>query len=130
MTHTKKTTLFIIDDDPVFARLLQMHVREKNTFDVHVFSSGEAGLAHLHLMPKIIILDYQLGGEQALNGKQVWGILKLSPLQPKVIMMSAQKDGSLVLELVNMGIRDYIVKERGALKGLDEALDDYLSRQE
>jgi hypothetical protein len=59
---------------------------------VRVFSSGEKCPAHLHLQPRVVLLAYQLGGESALNGRQVLKVLLECPWRPKVVFTSNQQD--------------------------------------
>jgi DNA-binding NtrC family response regulator len=127
MSTSKKVTLFIVDDDPAYLKIVAWHLKAKNAFDIHTFESGEACLENLNLKPEVIVLDYYLGSKEQINGKEVFlTIQKISP-KPKVIMMSGQTDGNLVLELINMGVRDYIIKEdKDALQELDEALEEFI----
>ncbi len=55
--------------------------------------------------------------------------LKESHVKAKVIMMSAQGEGKIVLELVKMGVRDYVMKDEEAMTNPDAIIGEYLSTQ-
>ncbi|MBD0255968.1 MAG: response regulator [Cytophagales bacterium] len=112
--------VFVVDDNPMFARLLQVHLNNAGRFDVHVFPSGEKCLAYLHLQPRAVLLDYQLGGENALNGQQVLRVLLECPWHPKVIFMSNHQDKEQ--ELLQSGVLAFIAKDKGAFSRLDAVL--------
>lgn len=118
--------VFIVDDNPMFARLLQVHLTNAGSrFAVHLFPSGEKCLAHLHLEPQLLLLDYQLGGEEALNGRQVFGVLRECSWKPKVIFMSSRQDQEQ--ELLQSGALAFILKDKNAFAKLDAVLAAYLS---
>ena len=119
----------MVDDDPAYSRIIQAHLQSKYAAKVYVFHSGEECMQHLSLKLEIIILDYYLGEANRLNGKEVWARLKDSKVKSKVIMMSAQGEGKIVLELVRMGVRDYVMKDEEAMTNLDDLIQEYLSSQ-
>ncbi len=124
-----KLIFFVVDDDPAYSRIVQAHLQAKYAAKVHVFHSGEECMQQLSLKPEIIILDYYLGEANRLNGKEVWKSLKDSQVKSKVIMMSAQGEGKIVLELVKMGVRDYVMKDEEAMTNLDDIIGEYFSAQ-
>jgi CheY-like chemotaxis protein len=117
--------VFIVDDNSMFARLLQLHLTNAGRFEVQVFPSGEKSLAHLYLKPQLLLLDYQLGGENALNGMQVLRVLRECPWKPGVIFMSNQQDKEQ--ELLESGVLAFISKDKDAFAKLDAVLATYLS---
>lgn len=120
--------LFLVDDDEVFLMILRRHLELKKRFEIYSFNSGESCLEQLQLKPDIIILDYNLNRSGSLmNGKQVLEEVFKLPERPKIIMLSGQEDGQLVLELIKKGIRDYIVKSPDSLNELDEILSAYIA---
>lgn len=128
--NATKVTLFIVEDDPTFRLILTRHIGLKNIFTIYPFASGEECVDNLHLEPEIIILDYNLdrsGG--IMDGKAVVSAIRQQHLKPKVVMLSGQDDGNLVLELIREGgIRDYVVKGTNSLDELDEILTQYLNQ--
>jgi DNA-binding NarL/FixJ family response regulator len=125
---TNKTRIFIMDDDESFLFVLKRHLERKNIFEIHTFNTGEAGINQLHLNPEILILDYNLNRSGSrLNGREIMQIAKQQLKNSKIVMLSGQQDGQLVLELIQLGIRDYIVKGINSLDELDEILNLYMS---
>lgn len=120
--------IFLVDDDETFLMILRRHLELKKKFEIYSFNSGESCLEQLHVSPDIIVLDYNLNRSGSLmNGSEVLEeVLKL-PIRPKIIMLSGQEDGQLVLELIKKGIRDYIVKSPDSLHELDEILAAYIA---
>jgi DNA-binding NarL/FixJ family response regulator len=108
--------LFIVDDNILFARLLKVYIAKEYKYDISVFATGELCLAHLHLMPQIIILNYQFGGDDTLNGEQVLRVLQQCPWKPKVIFVSSQQDYSH--KLLQLGIQAYIAKDSSVFSNL------------
>ena len=125
-----KIKVFFIDDDESFLFVLKRHLERKNIFEIHSFTSGEAGIEQLHINPEILILDYKLNRSGSrMNGQQVVEVVKQQLKKIKIIMLSGQKDGHLVLELIRMGIKEYLVKSADSLEELDYLLDFYLSER-
>jgi DNA-binding NarL/FixJ family response regulator len=125
-----KTRIFIMDDDESFLFVLKRHLERKNIFEIHTFNTGEAGINQLHLNPEILILDYNLNRSGSrLNGREIMQIAKQQLKNVKIIMLSGQEDGELVFELIQMGIRDYIVKGINSLDELDGILELYMSEK-
>ena len=65
-----KQSVYIVDDDPLFAQMLHDHITADGMRKVRVFHSGEECLQHLFEKPNTIILDYHLDSVQksAANG--------------------------------------------------------------
>ena len=127
---SQKIRLFIMDDDESFLFVLKRHVERKNIFEIHTFNTGEAVIEQLHLNPEMLILDYNLNRSGSrLNGREVMEMAKNKLPDAKIIMLSGQEDGQLVLELIRLGIREYIVKGINSLEELDEILHMYMSEK-
>jgi DNA-binding NarL/FixJ family response regulator len=105
-------------------------LERKNIFEIHTFNTGEAGIEQLHLNPDILILDYNLNRSGSrMNGREVMEVTKRQLQKARIIMLSGQEDGQLVLELIRQGIREYIVKGINSLDELDEILSMYMSEK-
>jgi len=122
-----KPLIFIIDDDPVIHKLVEAELKS-DKLDVMSFSYGEDSLVELFREPDLIILDYcfvnrskpVLGGMDILKE-----IRKTEPVIP-VIILSGQESGGVVLELIRMGIEEYVIKENDWLVRLKEAVNSIL----
>ncbi|HSO77975.1 MAG TPA: response regulator [Bacteroidales bacterium] len=111
--------VFVVDDDPFITALVAGRLGAEG-FRVRTFSYGEECLASLRENPDLIILDYYFvrDSEHQMNGMAVFDeILRIMP-GVKVIMLSAQEKGDVVLELARKGISDYVIKDTSLMDNL------------
>jgi len=100
--------VFIVEDDPLFAKLAKYAFELNPDYEVHVYTSGQDCIQHLHLHPVIISLDYSLPD---MTGKEVLEKIKNYNKDIEVIILSGQKDIVVAVELLKAGAFDYIVKD-------------------
>jgi len=106
-----KSTLWLVEDDPVWAELVQ--ARLGNKYQIRHLSSAEEALQAIQTekLPKIILLDYHLGAQQ--TGVTILKALHKSDSPdkpPYVIMLSAQEDIQTAADTFTYGAYDYVVK--------------------
>ena len=126
-SNPPKIRLFLVDDHEATLKMLKRFFEKKEGFTVHTFDSGEACMSSMDLRPDIMILDYELEyGGGKLNGRDI--VMKVQDLgyDPKIIMLTGQENGKAVLDLINRGIRDYIIKDENAFAELEEIVDEYV----
>ena len=70
MNDNNKVKIFLVDDDALFLKSLELEFLDNADFIVETYSTGELCIANLSHNPDVIILDYQLDGivENAMNG--------------------------------------------------------------
>ena len=70
MIIENKIKIFLVDDDAVFLKTLEIEFMQHGDFAIETFSSGELCMNNLSKNPDVIILDYHLDGinENAMNG--------------------------------------------------------------
>lgn len=70
MNNGKSIKLFLVDDDAIYLKLLEIEFLEHADFNIEKFATGELCVANLSHNPDIIILDYYLNGieKDAMNG--------------------------------------------------------------
>ena len=117
--------IFIIEDDDIYAEFLKKSLRRK--YKIHSFTNAEECLVALKsIQPDIFIIDYKLPG---MTGMELYEKIKAyTDSEPKVIMLSGIDDGSLVLEFIRKGIRNYVEKDEkviDSLVSIIEGKDDY-----
>ena len=100
--------VFVVEDDPLFAKLAKYTFELNPDYEVHVYTSGQDCIEHLHLHPVIISLDYSLPD---MTGKEVLEKIKNYNKEIEVIILSGQKDIVVAVELLKAGTFDYIVKD-------------------
>jgi two-component system OmpR family response regulator len=122
-----KPTVFVVDDDDTSLFILRKYIDRRKQFSLHTFSSGEDCVSELGLKPELVILDYYLNqNDSQMNGNDVVKVIKEKGFNPRIVMLSGQEDGKIVLDLINQGVRDYIIKGENAFSELDEILSDFL----
>ncbi len=100
--------IFIVEDDKVTAKMLSHYLSLNPDNDVEVFHSGKECLEHLQNPPDVICLDYQLPGEV---GTEILEKIQSRHPDLPVIVVSAQKEVATAINLLKMGIHDYLVKD-------------------
>ncbi len=105
------TRIFIVEDDPMYARVLSYHLTQNPEYQVEVFSKGRECINNMYKKPDIITLDYKLPDMSGL--KVLQKIHAASPEIP-VIIISGQEDINTAVELLKAGAYDYIVKNDDA----------------
>lgn len=124
MTNKQSIKLFLVDDDAIFLKLLELEFSDASNFDVNTFATGEAFLSHLSDLPDIIILDYHLDGIDrfAINGLDVLKEIKKFIVDIPVIMLSSQDKIEVAINCMHYGAFDYVVKSETAFLRLQKAI--------
>jgi len=102
-------TIFILEDDLIFAKIMAYHLSLNPDYEVEVFQDGKSLLANLYKNPSVITLDYNLPG---MTGLEV--LTKIREFNPDlpVVIVSGQQDISTAIELLKKGVYDYIIKDQ------------------
>ncbi len=100
--------IFVVEDDPMYARILSYHLTQNPDYEVEVFNNARSCLRSLHKMPNLITLDYSLPD---LTGGETLKKIKDFNADVPVIIISGQNDISTAVELLKDGAYDYIVKD-------------------
>lgn len=99
--------IFVVDDNPLFVRVVQKTLQDNPDFDVCPIPTGRELLKRLDEQPDIITLDYTLPDS---NGKELLAKVKDKLPDTQVIIVSGQSDVATAIELLKLGAFDYIVK--------------------
>src|SRR5689334_10993876 len=101
-------SIFIVEDDPWYGEILEYHLSLNPDYHIRRFETGKDCLANLHLKPSLITMDYSLPDTTGLElFKQARA---LNPDVP-VIIISGQEDISTAVEMLKLGVSDYLVKD-------------------
>lgn len=116
MSQEQKIKIFLVDDDIVFLKLLQIEFLEHADLVVETFTSGEQCLEHLSKLPDVIVLDYHLDGidKNAMNGIEVLDKIKAFNPDIPVIMLSGQDKIDVAIKCMHHRAYDYVVKSETA----------------
>jgi DNA-binding NtrC family response regulator len=122
MTHKNKIKLFLVDDDTVFLKSLEIEFLQHTDFLVETYATGELCLANLDKKPNIIILDYHLDGidKKAMNGIETLDRIKEYNSEIPVIMLSSQDKIEVAICCMHHKAFDYVVKSETAFLRLQK----------
>jgi len=99
--------IFIVEDDPWYADILEYHLSLNPEFEVEKFATGKDCLSNLHKRPSLITVDFSLPD---MTGKELLSKINIHSPGTAVIIISGQEDITTAVELLKEGAFDYIVK--------------------
>lgn len=100
--------IFIVDDDPWYGEILAYHLSLNPDYQVTRFASGKECLAALSRQPHLITIDYSMPD---INGIELYKQIKATHPEIPVIVISGQHDVATAVDLLKLGISEYIVKD-------------------
>jgi two-component system, OmpR family, response regulator len=129
MNNENKILIFLVDDDPLFMKLLEIAFLERGDFNVETYSTGEICLANLSHNPDLIVLDYNLDGinKNAMNGLVTLDKVKDKDPEIPVIMLSSQDSIDVAISCMHHNASDYIVKSETAFFRLQKTITSIFS---
>ncbi len=117
--------IFIVEDDPMYLRMIKYVMELNPDHEVHVFSTGKECLQQLHLEPTIVTLDYSLPD---MTGNEVLKKIKAHNKDIAVVILSSQQDVSTAVKLLRDGAYDYITKDSETKERLLNLIDHIKSQ--
>jgi len=127
---TRAMTIFLVEDDTIYAEFVKKSLNSKSAYTINIFHTAEDGLKSLNTMlPDVLIIDYKLPG---MSGIDLYEKVKSRLTDKnKVVMLSALDDGNMVLNFIQRGVRDYVIKDENVIESLEAVIngneDDYFS---
>lgn len=131
MNNEHKIKLFLVDDDVLFLKMLEIEFIQHADFEIETFVTGELCLENLGQHPDVIILDYMLDGleEDAINGIETLDKIKDYDKNISVIMLSSQDKIDVAVSCMHHKAFDYVVKSETAFFRLQKAINAIFSIQ-
>ncbi len=111
MNRAFLTRVFIIEDDPVFAKLIAHSLGKDDTYDVQIFDNGGSFMQALHQNPDIVSIDYSLPD---MNGLDILQKVKSFNEDISTVIVSGQDKVDVVVDAYNQGASHYIIKNANA----------------
>lgn len=108
MANLPKPLIFVVDDDPVYSKLIKYTLRFGNFKKVRSFSSCEKCLENLQQKPGIVFLSYEMDSDA--NRLRILRKIKQFDPEIYVILISAEKRHDIVIEALKAGASGYIIK--------------------
>jgi two-component system OmpR family response regulator len=124
MTTDEKVLVFLVDDDPIFLKSLEIEFSQNTRSEIRTFPTGELCIENLFLNPDIIILDYHLNGveKDAIDGLETLDRIKGINQKIPVIMLSSQDKIEVAVNCMKHHAFDYFVKSETAFIRLQKAI--------
>jgi two-component system OmpR family response regulator len=124
MNTTNKIKLFLVDDDALFLKSLEIEFLDHADFEIETYPTGELCLANLPHNPDVIILDYHLDGIDlnAINGIDTLDKIKAFNPEIEVIMLSSQDKIEVAIDCMHHQAFDYVVKSETAFVRLQKII--------
>jgi DNA-binding NtrC family response regulator len=124
MNDENKTMIFLVDDDPLFLKSLEIDFVQNTESSVKTFATGELCLESISQNPDIIILDYFLNSVDinAINGIETLDRIRAANPQIPVIMLSSQDKIDVAVDCMKHNAFDYVVKSETAFFRLQKII--------
>lgn len=124
MENDTKIKLFLVDDDAVYLKSLEIQFLDALQFEVQTFATGELCIKNLSENPDVIILDFHLDGidENAMNGLKTLDIIKSINSEIPIIMLSSQDKIEVAVKCIQHNAFDYVVKSETAFLRLKKII--------
>ncbi len=100
--------IYAVEDDPVFAKMLQYVLSLDPEHEVEMFVNGLDMMDNLHKHPSLITIDYSLPD---MSGEELLKRIKYQFPEIPVIVISGQDRIKTAVKLLKSGAYDYIAKD-------------------
>ncbi len=101
------TSVLIVDDDPHIRKLVSANLQERN-YQVQEAPDGAAAIAAIRqAVPDTVIVDLVMPG---LSGSDVCTWIREQGLDIPVVVLSAYDEEALIVQALDAGADDYIIK--------------------
>ncbi len=122
--NDKKIRLFLVDDDAIYLKLLEIEFLQHADFCIETFATGELCIANLSHHPEVIVLDYHLDGidKNAMNGIETLDKIKAYNADIPVVMLSSQDKIEVAINCMHHKAADYVVKSETAFVRLQKTI--------
>jgi len=119
-----KILLFLVDDDALFLKSLEIEFADNTESNIKTFPTGELCLENMSQNPDVIILDYHLNSvdKNAINGLETLDRIKAVDQTIPVVMLSSQDKIKVAANCMKHQAFDYIVKSETAFIRLRKAI--------
>jgi two-component system, NtrC family, response regulator AtoC len=132
MSKLKKIKIIIIEDDVYYSELLSKHIMNHLSneesgleFNIKSYRSAEECLNNLEKDTDIVIMDYYLEndyGDIPFPGLDLLQAINAYCFNTRTVVMSADENKDLPMELFRNGIYEFIVKDKYATDKLSKTL--------
>ena len=124
MNNEHKVKLFLVDDDALYLKSLEIEFIQHGNFLIETYATGELCVENLSHKPDVIILDYQLDGitKDAMNGIETLDKIKAFDPDIPVVMLSSQDKIEVAIDCMHHKAIEYVVKSETAFIRLQKII--------
>jgi len=124
MKKDTKILLFLVDDDALFLKSLEIEFGDNTESVIQTYATGELCLENITQNPDVIILDYHLNSvdKNAINGLETLDRIKKVNQAIPVVMLSSQDKIEVAVNCMKHQAYDYIVKSETAFIRLQKTI--------
>ena len=128
---SSKIKLFLVDDDALYLKSLEIEFLQHADFIIETFATGELCMENISQNPDVVVLDYHLDGieRDAMNGIQTLDLIKEYNPEIAVIMLSSQDKIDVAINCMHHKAFDYVVKSETAFLRLQKAVTTIINTQ-
>lgn len=129
MKNENKILIFLVDDDALYLKSLEIEFLQSAEYEIKTFATGELCLESLSQNPDIIVLDYYLNGidKNAIDGLETLDRIKKENQSVPVIMLSSQDKIEVAVNCMKHKAIDYIVKSETAFLRLNKTIAEVIN---
>lgn len=131
MTQDRLINVLLVEDNKEFSNLVQLFLQRyrEGLFHVTWKDNGQTALSELETNRSfdVILMDYFL---PAMNGLEITRELQTRGIHIPVIFLTVNKDFDLAVEVMKLGVEDYLVKEEISTPVLPKTILSVIERKE
>lgn len=131
MEEQRIVQILLVEDNSDFAKLVDLFLRkhQPEKFEVTWKDNGTDALAEIAKGRDfdIILMDYFLPGQ---NGLEITRILQERRISVPIVFLTVNKDFDLAVEVMKLGVEDYLVKEEISTPVLPKTILNVIERQQ
>ena len=113
MKSALSPTIFIIDRNPVYGKLVQQYLEVADYKEILTFTDAGEGLNFIDLQPDIIISEFQ-HSDPNLSGLNFLKTIKRKSPDTDVIFFTSESDVEVAVKAIRLGAAEYILKSKYA----------------
>ena len=114
--------IFVVDDDPFYGEVTQQQLLTLENVEVTLFSTADAFSEAKGANPDVVVLDYDM---PVRNGIQLLEEVKKMNPEINVIILSGQKELTVVADAYNKGADLYVIKDEKAHIELKQNIENF-----
>jgi len=129
MDNEQHIRILLVEDNKDFAKLVEVFLRKHDPerFEIVWKENGIEALAELDrdTLFDVVLMDYFLPGQ---NGLEITRTMQDRNITIPVIFLTVNKDFDLAVELMKIGVEDYLVKEEISTPVLPKTILNVIER--